>query len=158
MHDVLRGLSPGFQHIRNGYAGAQEQDAATLERLLDSNEAMESATGSQAAFITQTTPSSVFISAGRLVRPRPASPFDCLWRETNGNHFTEECRNMQRSKEQRKANCTQSKTSTNKGKPQHAKAADATPAEFAGEEVTSSLLQTLSLMTTGIQTQGPCAI
>jgi len=30
MHVVLHGLGPSFQHIRNGYAGAEKQDAATL--------------------------------------------------------------------------------------------------------------------------------
>ena len=44
MHVVLCGPGPSFQHIRNGYAGAEKQDAATLERLLDSNNAMDSAT------------------------------------------------------------------------------------------------------------------
>ena len=39
MHMVLRGLGPSFQHIRNGDAGAKKQDAATLERLLDPNNA-----------------------------------------------------------------------------------------------------------------------
>jgi hypothetical protein len=48
--------------------------------------------------------------SGRLQHARSASPFNCLWRETNGNHFTEECRNLQRSKEKCKAG-------TGKGKP-----------------------------------------
>jgi transposase InsO family protein len=131
MHVVLRGLTPGFQHIRNGYAGAEKQDVATLDRLLDSNDALDTPSSSQLAFAARTPPS---IVAGRLLRPRPASPFDCLWCETNGGHFTEECRNLQRSREQRKANRTQPKASTGKGTPQQAKAADSTPtAEFAGE-------------------------
>ena len=44
MHVVLHGPSPGFQHIWNGYAGAQTQDSSTLARLLDSNDSMDSAT------------------------------------------------------------------------------------------------------------------
>ena len=56
MHVVLRGLGPSYQHIRNGYAGAEKQDPATLERLLDSNDAMDSATGPQATFIAQASP------------------------------------------------------------------------------------------------------
>jgi hypothetical protein len=145
MHVVLHGLSPGFQHFRNGYAGAQTQDASILERLLDSNDAMDSATGSQAAFAAQLAPSRALNAAGRLQRARPASTFDCLWCETNGNHFIEECRNLQRSKEQRKANCAQSKVGTSKGKPQQANAADATPAEFAGEA--SRILSPSDLLT-----------
>ena len=133
MHVVLRGLGPSFQHIRNGYAGAEKQDAATLERLLDSNDAMDSATDLHTAFAAHAPPASALNPSGRLLRPRPASAFDCLWCETNGNHFTEECRNMQRSKEQRKANRSQPKTPASKGKPQQAKAADAALAEFAGE-------------------------
>jgi len=133
MHVVLRGLGPSFQHIRNGYAGAEKQDAATLERLLDSNDAMDSATDLHTAFAAHAPPASALNPSGRLLRPRPASAFDCLWCETNGNHFTEECRNMQRSKKQRKANRSQLKTPASKGKPQQAKAADAALAEFAGE-------------------------
>ena len=117
MHVVLRGLSPGFQHIRNGYAGAQTQDSSTLERLLDSNNAMDSATGTQATFATQLAPSHAHHSAGRLQHACLASSFDCLWCETNGNHFTEKCRNLLRSKEQRKANRAQSRAGTSKSKP-----------------------------------------
>jgi hypothetical protein len=157
MHVVLRGLSPGFQHIRNGYAGAQTQDASTLERLLDSNDAMDSATGSQAAFAAQLAPSSAFNAAGRLQRARPASTFDCLWCETNGNHFTEECRNLQRSKEQRKANRAQSKVGT--ARASHSRPTPQMPHLQSSlvKQVASSLLQT-SLITTGTRTQGPRAI
>ena len=63
MHVVLRGLAPGFQHIRNGYTGAGNQNAATLERLLDSNDAMDSATGP--------------LQHAQLSRP-PPSPAPCL--------------------------------------------------------------------------------
>jgi hypothetical protein len=31
MHVVLCGLGPSFQHIRNGYADAEKQDATTLK-------------------------------------------------------------------------------------------------------------------------------
>ena len=133
MHVVLRGLGPSYQHIRNCYAGAEKQDPATLERLLDSNDAMDSSTGSQATFIAQASPTNALNPSGRLLRPRPPSLFDCLWCETNGNHFTEECRNMQCSKEQRKVNRAQPKANTSKGKPQQAKASDAPLGEFAGE-------------------------
>jgi hypothetical protein len=94
---------------------------------------MDSATGSQAAFAAQLAPSSALNAAGCLKRARPASTFDCLWCENNGNHFIEECCNLQRSKEQCKANRAQSKVGTSKGKAQQANAADATPAEFACE-------------------------
>jgi hypothetical protein len=70
---VLRGLGPSFQHIRNGYAGAEKQDATTLERLLDSNDVMDSATGLQTAFAAQAPPTSALNASGRLCRPRPAS-------------------------------------------------------------------------------------
>ena len=133
MHVVLRGLAPGFQHIRNSYAGAGNQNATTLEWLLDSNDAMDSATGPQAAFATQVAPCNMLNSAGRLHCQRPASLFDFLWFETNGNHFTEECRNLQRSKKQRKANRTRSKASSSKAKPQQGKPTDSAPAEFASE-------------------------
>ena len=72
-------------------------------------------------------------SAGYLHHQHPTPLFDCLCCETNNNHITEECPNLQHPKEKHKANCTQSKASTNKGKPQPAKPAGATPAEFAGE-------------------------
>ena len=133
MHVVLRGLGPSFQHIRNGYAGAEKQDAATLERLLDSNNAMDSATDLHTAFAAHAPPASALNPSGCLLCPRPASAFDYLWCETNGNYFTEECRNIQCSKEQRLANHSQPKTPASKGKPQQAKAADAALAEFAGE-------------------------
>jgi len=84
-------------------------------------------------------------SAGRLRRQRPASLFDCLWYETNGNNFAEECRDLQRSKEQCKANCRQSKPGSSKGKPQQAKPADVAPAEFAGEA--SRILSSSDLVT-----------
>jgi len=90
MHIVLRGLNPSFQHIRNGYAGAEKQDAVTLERPLISNDAMDSATDLHTAFAAHAPPTSALNPSGRLLRPRPASAFDCLWCETNGNHFTEE--------------------------------------------------------------------
>jgi len=83
--------------------------------------------------VAHAPPASALNPSGRLHCPCPASAFDCLWGETNGNYFTEECRNMQRSKEQRKANRSQPKTPASKGKPQQAKAADAALAEFAGE-------------------------
>jgi len=78
MHVVLHGLTPGFQHIRNGYTSAGNLNATTFEQLLDSNDAMDSATGPQAAFITQVTPSNMLNSAGRLHHQRPASLFDYL--------------------------------------------------------------------------------
>jgi len=56
MHVVLCGLGPSFQHIRNGYAGAEKQDAATLECLLDSNNAMDSATDLHTAFAAHAPP------------------------------------------------------------------------------------------------------
>ena len=92
MHVVLHGLGPSFRHIRNGYTGAEKQDAATLEHLLDSNE--DSATDLHTAFAAHAPPISALNPSGRLLCPRPASAFDCLWCETNGNRFTEECRNM----------------------------------------------------------------
>ena len=49
MHVILRDLAPGFQHIRNSYASAGDQNATTLEQLFDSNDAMDLATGPQAA-------------------------------------------------------------------------------------------------------------
>jgi hypothetical protein len=88
---------------------------------------MDPATGLQTAFAAQAPPTSALNASGRLLRP-PASLFDCLWCETNGNHFTKECRNLQRL-----ANCMQPKVTTSKGKPQQAKVTDAAPAEFAGE-------------------------
>jgi len=115
MHVILCGLMPGFQHIRNGYASAENQNTTTLEWLLDSNDAMDSVTGPQAAFATQIATSSMLNSAGCLYHQHPPSLFDSLWCETNGNHFTEKCCNLQRSKEQHKANHTQSKASTSKG-------------------------------------------
>ena len=132
MHAVLCGLTPGFQHIRNSYTSAGNQNAATLEWLLGFNDAMDSATPPQAAFVTQVAPSNILNTAGCLHCQCPASLFD-LWCETNGNHFTEECCNLQCSKEQGKANCTQSKARTSKGKPQWAKPTDTTGAKFAGE-------------------------
>ena len=50
MHIVLCGLSPSFQHIRNGYVSAEKQGAATL---LHSNHAMSSAASLLAIFTTQ---------------------------------------------------------------------------------------------------------
>ena len=64
--------------------------------------------------------------------PVPVSLFDCLWCETNGNYFIE-YRNLQRSREQRKANRTQTKPSTSKGKPLQGKPPHAALAVFAGE-------------------------
>ena len=55
MHVVLHGPSSGFQDIRNSYADTQNQDSTT-ERLLDSNDAMDSAVGSQHAFAAQLAP------------------------------------------------------------------------------------------------------
>jgi hypothetical protein len=78
MHVILHGLGPSFQHIRIGYANAEKQEVATLERVLDSNDAMRSATGSQATFIAQASPTSALNPSGRLLRPRPASLLDCI--------------------------------------------------------------------------------
>ena len=102
MHVVLRGPGPSYEHqewLRQcGEGGSRHLGAPT--RLQD---AMGSAIDSWATFISQASPTNVKPS-GRLLHPRPPSPSDCLWCETNGDHFTEECRSMQRSKEQHRAN------------------------------------------------------
>lgn len=120
---VLRGLGSSFQHIRNGYDGAEKQDAAALEHLLDSNDAVSSAAGPQGTFIVQASPPSPL--------PCLSALFDCISCETNVNHFTEYGK-MQRSKERRKANRAQPKAGI-AGEPQQAKAADIKLAEFACE-------------------------
>jgi hypothetical protein len=116
---------------------------------------MDAATGLQTAFAARAPPTSALNASGHWLRPCPASLFDCLWCETNGSHFTEGCHNLQRSKEQRKANRTQPKLTTSKGKPQQAKVTDAAPAESAGEA--SRVLSPSDLITPGTQTQGPRA-
>ena len=119
---------------------------------------MDSATDVHTAFAAHAPPASALNPSGRLLRPRPASAFYCFWCETNGNHFTEECRNMQRSKEQRKANRSQRKAppaKANLSKPrlqmQHLQS-------LLVKQVASILPQTSSLITPGTQTQGQHAI
>jgi len=153
----LRSLGPSFQHIRSRYTSAKKQDAATLEHLLDSP------TTPWTLLQTCTLPSRSMHPLqmrSTLLVLRPCLPFAfyCFWCETNGNHFTEECRNMQRSKEQRKANRSQRKAppaKANLSKPrlqmQHLQS-------LLVKQVASILPQTSSLITPGTQTQGQHAI
>jgi len=97
-------------------------------------------------------------SAGHIYCHHPATLFDCLQCETNGNHFTNKCHNLQLSKEQCKANCTQSR-------PALARESHSKPSlqmlhlqTLLVKQVASCPLQTLSLINTGTQTQGSCAV
>jgi len=107
------------------------------------------------AFAAHAPPTSALNPSGHLLHRRPASVVDCLRCETNGNHFTEECRNMQRSNEQSKANRSQPKTSASKGKP---RLQMQRLQSLLMKQVASILPQTSSRITPGTQTQGQRAI
>jgi hypothetical protein len=157
MHVVLRGLGPSFQHIRNGYAGAEKQDATTLKRLLDSNDAMDSATGLQTAFAAQ-APLPV------LSMPRVACFAHALPLCSTASGVRLMAITSQRSAATCSARRSSAKPTVRNPSRPPAKASHSKPRSqmlhlqsLLVKQVASSLPQTPPLITPGTQTQGPRA-